>query len=121
MRHAPHNGDMSEAEEQIAVVEYCDLKGIPVYHIPNEGRRSARTGAHLKRQGLRRGFPDLCIPRARGRYHSLYIEMKAEGGRATPEQEAWIHALRGEGMAAFVCYGAGNAIACIDAYMALGS
>lgn len=31
---------MSEALEQCAVVEYCDLKGIPVSHIPNGGYRN---------------------------------------------------------------------------------
>lgn len=110
---------MSEAEEQAAVVEYCDLRKIPVYHIPNEGRRSARTGAMLKRQGLKSGVPDLCIPVARGRYHSLYIEMKAKGGRATANQTDWIHLLRSQGMCAYVCWGADSAIALIDEYMGL--
>ena len=30
---------MSEALEQRAVVDYCDLKGIPVFHIPDGGYR----------------------------------------------------------------------------------
>lgn len=110
---------MSEADEQIAVVEYCELLGIPVYHVPNEGKRSIYAGANLKRQGLRKGVPDLCIPRARGKYHSLYIEMKAEGGKVTPSQMDWINTLRAEGMAAFVCFGAKNAMACVDWYMGL--
>lgn len=29
----------TETEEQIAVIEYCDLKGIPIYHIANEGKK----------------------------------------------------------------------------------
>ena len=110
---------MSEADEQIAVIEYCELLGIPVYHIPNEGKRSVYAGAKHKRQGLRKGVPDLCIPVAKGRYHSLYIEMKAEGGKATREQADWIYLLRGQGMCAAVCEGARNAIGLIDEYMAL--
>lgn len=109
---------MSEAQEQAAVVEYCELRGIPVYHIPNEGRRSPRGGAALRRQGLRAGVPDLCVPVARGRYHSLYIEMKAEGGKVTPAQADWIALLRSQGMCAAACYGSRNAIALIDRYMA---
>lgn len=110
---------MSEHDETAAVVEYCDLKGIPIYHIPNEARRSPVTAARLKAEGLRPGVPDLCIPVARGRYHSLYIEMKAPGGKPTEEQVGWIQRLRSEGMCAYVCYGAENAIALVGRYMAL--
>lgn len=110
---------MSEHDETVAVVEYCDLKGYPVFHIPNEAKRSPATAARLKAEGMRPGVPDLCIPVARGRYHSLYIEMKADGGKPTEEQAAWISRLRAEGMCAYVCYGASNAIALVDEYMAL--
>lgn len=110
---------MSEHDEQVAVVEYCDLKGIPCYSIPNAGKRSPQAAAYMRDEGLRPGVPDLCIPVARGRYHSLYIEMKADGGKPTEEQARWIHRLRAEGMCAYVCYGAANAIALVDEYMAL--
>ena len=110
---------MSEHDEQVAVVEYCDLKSIPAFHIPNGGTRRKSEAARLKAEGVRPGVPDLCIPVARGGYHSLYIEMKADGGKPTEEQVGWLWRLRGEGMAAYICYGAGNAIACIDWYMAL--
>jgi hypothetical protein len=111
---------MSEHDEQVAVVEYCDLKSIPVYAIPNGGLRRKSEAARLKAEGVSKGVPDLCVPRARGRYHSLYIEMKADGGKPTEEQARWILRLRAEGMCAYVCYGAENAIALIDRYMALG-
>jgi len=110
---------MSEAQEQMAVVDYCDIKGIPVYHIPNGGSRDKREAANLKRQGVKPGVPDLCVPVARGAYHSLYIEMKAEGGKPTEAQAEWLWRLREEGMCAYVCYGAENAIALIDLYMGL--
>lgn len=110
---------MSEAQEQIAVIEYCDIKGICVYHVPNGGSRDKREAANLKRQGVKPGVPDLCVPVARGRYHSLYIEMKADRGKPTEHQVEWLHRLRGEGMCAYVCYGARNAIALIDWYMGL--
>ena len=110
---------MSEYDEQCAVVGYCDMKNIPCYHIPNEGKRSRTEGARQKRQGLRPGFPDLCIPRARGKYHSLYIELKDIDGKPTPEQLEWIARLREEGMRDYACIGAYSAIALIDKYMAL--
>lgn len=61
----------SEAEEQITVIEYCDLKGIPIYHIANEGKRTKYTGDLLKRMGMRTGFPDLCVPVAKGKFRGL--------------------------------------------------
>ena len=110
---------MSEHDEQVAVIEYCDLKGYPRFAIPNGGLRRKSEAARLKAEGVTAGVPDLCIPVARGDYHSLYIEMKHGKGKPTDEQVRWIWRLRVEGMAAFVCYGAVNAIACIDWYMAL--
>lgn len=110
---------MSEHDEQRAVVEYCELKGWPVFAIPNGGLRRKSEAARLKAEGVSAGVPDLCIPVARGDYHSLYIEMKFGAGKPTREQVEWIWRLREEGMAAYVCYGASNAIACIDWYMSL--
>lgn len=112
---------MTEAHEQIAVVEYCRYRHIPVFHIPNEGKRSPKSGAYLRKLGMESGIPDLCIPVARGQYHSLYIEMKAKGGRITDRQKLWIKQLQSEGMCACVCYGADNAITLIDSYMAQSS
>lgn len=110
---------MSEADEQITVIEYCDLKQIPVYHIPNEARRTPQGGAWQKRQGLRPGVPDLCVPVPRGKYGALYIEMKSKRGKITHNQAEWIHRLRDCGNCAFVCYGADIALQLIDWYMAL--
>ena len=55
MGHLQDNRCMSEAQEQEAVIQYCDLKHIPVYHVPNGGYRNAREGARLK-QGVKPGF-----------------------------------------------------------------
>lgn len=106
----------TETAEQIAVVEYCAIKHIPVVHIPNEGKRSAATGANLVRMGLKKGFPDLFIPRARGKYHGLFIEMKYGKGKTSPDQEEWIDILLREGYACTVCRGADEAINIIETY-----
>lgn len=109
----------SEAAEQAAVVEYCDLLHIPCVHIPNEGKRSEAYGAQLKRLGLRPGFPDLFVPLARGKYHGLFIEMKYGEGRPTPEQKKWLLDLSAEGYACAVCYSAAEAIRIITKYKGL--
>ena len=109
---------MSEHDEQVAVVEWCDANGVPVFHVPNGGLRSKATAAKLKAEGVRPGVPDLCVPLARCGYHGLWVEMKDAGGkgRISPEQAEWIGRLREEGYCAWVCRGAGNAIDLIDRY-----
>lgn len=37
-----------------------------LYHIPNGGSRNKLEAANLKRQGVKAGVPDLCLPVARG-------------------------------------------------------
>ena len=87
----PH---VSEAAEQVAVVEWCDANRVPVFHIPNGGKRGKSEAAYLKRQGVRAGVPDLCVPVARGGYHSLYVEMKVGTNKPTQKQVEWIALLR---------------------------
>ena len=75
-------------------------------HIPNEGKRSISTGAKLKRQGLRKGFPDIFLPVASGKFHGLYIELKRiRNGRVSTDQKWWIDNLNKQGYYASVCCG----------------
>lgn len=76
-----------------------------LHHIPNGGYRNTAEAARLKRQGVKPGVPDICLPVARGAFHGLYIELKAEGGTASKKQKEWIEALRKEGYAAYICEG----------------
>ena len=106
----------SEGAEQIVVVEWCDLSKIPIVHIANEGKRSAAYGANLKRMGMRKGFPDLFVPMARGKYHGLFIEMKYDKNKPTGDQKKWLELLASEGYACVVCYNADDAIRIIKKY-----
>jgi len=76
-----------------------------LYHIPNEGKRSAALGAKMKREGLKAGVPDICLPVARGKYHGLYIEMKAGKNKPTEKQKEWLADLSAQGYATAVSYG----------------
>lgn len=106
----------TEDQEQEAVVQWCELMGIDVVHVPNEGKRSAAYGAKMKRMGLRSGFPDLFLPYPCKRYHGLFIEMKIEGGKATADQRKWLAKLAGRGYRAVICVGADAAINEINRY-----
>ena len=110
---------LTESQEQQAVVEWALWKGLPLLAIPNGGKRSAATAARLKAEGVRPGVPDLLLPMARRGFHGLFIEMKrTKGGRVSDAQREWLHLLDAEGYRAIVCYGAGEAIREIEAYLA---
>ena len=73
---------LTESQLQIQIFEWAQLMTgkYPelslLYHIPNEGKRSIYYGAKLKREGLKSGVPDICLPIPKGQYGGLYIELK---------------------------------------------
>ena len=83
-----------------------------LYHIVNEGKRSLAEGAKLKREGLRKGIPDLAlpVPSACGNYCGLYIEMKTESGIVSEDQKKVIGNLRKYGNRVVVCRTAKKAL-----------
>lgn len=95
--------------------EYPELKLL--HHIPNGGKRNEKEAAHLKRQGVKAGVPDLCLPVARGGYHGLYIELKIQGNKPTEKQLEFIEALQNQGYKAIVCYGWEEAQIQIEYYL----
>ena len=107
----------SESSEQIAVVEYCDLRGIPIIHIANESKRSKTYGAQLKRMGMRKGFPDLFVPVALNGYHGLFIEMKSDSGKLSEKQREWLMTLTKQGYLCRVCRSFEAATALINNYI----
>lgn len=114
-----------EANEQEALFDWAAfMRGkYPeldlLYHVPNGGDRNTIEAANLKRQGVKAGVPDLCLPVARGKYHGLYIEMKYGKNKASVKQEKWIAALRKQGYIAEVCYGWQKAAELITKYLEL--
>ena len=113
----------SEATEQEALITWCrifenrypELKMI--YHIPNGGSRNQLEAANLKRQGVKAGVPDLCLPVPKEGYHGLYIEMKYGKNKPTDNQEEWLESLRQNGYKTAVCYGADEARETIKQYI----
>lgn len=119
------NRKTKEAEEQEALFRWAAWasKQTPalelLFHVPNGGRRDEKEAAHLKRQGVRAGVPDLCLPVARGGYNGLFIELKTEGGRASAEQKDWIARLRLEDYKAEICVGWMEAVRVICGYLGI--
>ena len=89
-------GQMTEADIQIQVVEYCRLlekqAGFLMFSCPNEAMGGARGGAgigrmtKLKKMGLRSGVADLVFVKN----HQVYfLEMKAPKGIVSANQKAF--------------------------------
>lgn len=77
-----------------------------MYHVPNGGKRNKVEAAKLKRQGVKAGVPDICLPAPRYGYHGLYIELKRQHeGTVSEDQAEWIEYLAHEGYVAAVCHG----------------
>lgn len=107
----------AEAMEQQAVVQYCRLMKIPIFAIPNGGRRDAKEAYYMKLSGVTAGVPDLCVRKARRGYHALFIEMKYGNNKPTAAQKQTIAELNEDGYLARVCYSAEEAISLIAWYM----
>lgn len=67
--------------------------------------------------GVLAGVPDLHLPVPRGRYCGLYIEMKYDSGKLTPEQRRFLIHASEQGSYCCVCYSAEDAINVIQEYL----
>ena len=118
---------MTEQQHQIYVIQWSQQPTIRqkypelamLFHIANE--RSDKVQASiLKKMGVKKGVPDLCLPVPSGKYHGLFIEMKTDTGRASAEQLWWISRLEANRYAAAVCYGWNRAVEVLEWYLNLG-
>ena len=81
-----------------------------MYAVPNGaflGADRKQAAIHARRliaAGLKKGVLDVCLPAARGGYHSLYIEMKAGSKDTTPEQDEWAEGLSQLGNLVVICW-----------------
>ena len=91
-----------------------------MFHIPNGGSRNKLEAANLKRQGVKAGVPDICLPVPRGKYHGLYIELKYGKNKVTEKQSWWLKALSKQGYAVKVCYNFDETTKALIQYLNLG-
>lgn len=87
---------MTEADLQRGVLDIARLTGWRSVHF-----RSARTahGWRTPVSGDGLGFPDVLLVRGP---RCVVAELKAEKGRVTPDQQAWLDALAESGAEAYV-------------------
>ena len=114
----------TEAQEQEILFRWAKLstRKYPqlalMYAIPNGGWRHKLTAVKMKREGVKPGVPDICLPVARAGFNSLYIELKRKtGGKLSTEQKTFLSGLNDNGNLAVVCKGWEEARVLIEAYL----
>lgn len=95
---------ISEAQLQQTVIEYCEHRKIPIFAIPNGGKRNAKEAYFMKLSGVKSGVPDLFIPLPCGEFSGLFIELKVGKNKPTENQVKWIELLRKNGYRVEVLY-----------------
>ena len=87
------------------------------YVFGGDATKRAILGRRMKEMGYMKGIPDLFIPHANRFYHGLFVEMKTEKGRLSPEQKEVIPRLEAEGYKVAVCRSLDDFIVTVDGYM----
>ena len=110
---------MTESEEQRQLIQWCrtDPRMQFIFHIPNETIGGPGWLTRNRQMGVKAGVPDLFYPVPIGKYHGLFIEMKAANGRLDPKQKKWLEALTTFGYKCVVAYGWEEARAALMEYV----
>jgi 5'-3' exonuclease len=99
----------TEAQEQVRVVQYCDLLGYPRFRVPNETyTKSWSQKRKNKELGVSSGVPDLFVVVNK---RLIGIEMKRIKRSSTSQSQLeWIAELNAAGVETRTCKGADEAI-----------
>jgi fructose/tagatose bisphosphate aldolase len=87
------------------------------HHFANERKCSMQQGRLLKRMGVKKGVADFFLALAIGGFHGLWIELKTEKGKLTPEQLEFLMRKRQRGYSARVAHGSDEAKEAILDYL----
>lgn len=127
----------TEHAEQVAVCQwwasYCVTRKLDealLFSIPNGTLVNIAGYMRMKKEGFRKGAPDLMLAckgwrrwmQGTVRYgvkdcHGLFIEMKRRGEKARPEQIEFADMLRRQGYSVVLAQGADEAIRAIRGYL----
>jgi VRR-NUC domain len=104
---------------QRAVVQHLRARcrdGVVWFHPPNGGARSAVEAAIFQGLGVRAGVSDMILLH-RNQFYAM--ELKADGGKATPQQAAFLAEVRAAGGLTAVCDNIDDAIATLERWQIL--
>ena len=110
---------MTETQEQKQLIQWCrtDPRFQFLFHIPNESVGGQGWLVRNRQMGVKAGVPDLFYPVPMGGYHGMFIEMKAEHGRTSRDQERWIQALTDLGYKCVIARGWKAAKRALEEYL----
>ena len=103
---------------RVSKQQYPELKLL--HHIPNGGKRDARTAANLKKEGVKTGCYRYVSTSSKRTIPWLVYKLKTQKGKVQKNQKEWLSALNKEGYATKVCYGWLEAKESIEKYLELG-
>lgn len=112
-----------EHQEQVSIFAWARYASVRwpeldlLHAIPNGGHRHKAVAAKLRAEGVRRGVPDMFLPVPRRGWNGLYIELKGQRGKVSPDQSWWLKRLSDQGYRAVVCRGGASAQAVIEEYL----
>jgi VRR-NUC domain len=127
MRQATKTPLPTEHATQAALFDWAGLmiRAFPelgvLYAIPNGGKRSIGAARYMRREGMRAGVPDVCLPVCRGTHGALYIEHKRPPNKLTDDQRYWLRTLSTFGNVAIVSFSFEQSRQAILHYLSLRS
>ncbi len=94
---------ITEANFQLQVISVAHYTGWLVAHFRGVRIQRANGSVYYQTpvQADGAGFPDLVLVNERKK-RTIFAELKSEKGRVTPDEQAWLDALRAAGQAVFV-------------------
>lgn len=109
----------NEHQEQSAVIQWFRVAypRLIMFAIPNAAKRSPQLANYMKAEGMLAGVADLFLMKPSGKYHGMFIEMKAAKGLVSEKQEYFLEQARKQGYATCVCFGFEQAQAEIIKYL----
>jgi len=114
---------------QLALVQHLNLRapdGVLYFAVPNGGSRDIREAANLKRAGVLPGVSDLLLFRpgacphcGNTRLEGFALELKAQGGRPTEAQLAFMARFAGAGGHTCIAEGIDEALQTLKSWQLL--
>ena len=95
----------TEHQEQAALIEWSShfWWGDLLFAIPNGGYRTKIGAYKLKKEGVKKGVPDLFLAVPVQNYSGLFIEMKSRKGSVSADQKKMMKMLEKQGYHCVVC------------------
>lgn len=111
-----------ESDEQSAFLVWLEYQYPKVFEVtasfPNAGKRSISYAMKLKREGLKKGMPDVGVFFPSNGVPGMFIEFKSSTGSLKPEQRTMLARLINQGYCCVICTSKEEAMTEVTKYLA---